>query len=71
MYLDETIIGLENIKDSSVTCVVEPEFINEHKVEKVEVWGSSFNDPGDDFNEFRFFKKDSTTPFHTLRLNGY
>ena len=39
--------------------------------DKVEIWSSSFDDPGPDFNEFRFFKTNESTPFLTKRTEGY
>jgi hypothetical protein len=37
--------------------------------DKMEHWGSSFNDPGDDFNEFRVIKNDEI--ILTKRVDGY
>lgn len=37
--------------------------------EAVEVWGSSFNDPGADFNEFRLIVEGTVT--ERVRINGY
>ena len=39
-------------------------------IARVEVWGSSFTDPGPDFCEFRCFGADRQ-PVTTYRQNGY
>jgi hypothetical protein len=39
------------------------------EAERLEVWGSSFNDPGDDFCEFRVIKNNET--ILTKRVDGY
>ncbi len=40
------------------------------RVEFVEVWGSSFNDPGDDWCEFRMFAADDQE-LGSYRFSGY
>ena len=39
------------------------------KADRLEVWGSSFSDPGPDFCEFRLFKGDEQ--IGTKRVDGY
>ena len=37
--------------------------------DRMEVWSSSFTDPGPDYNEFRFFKDDKLVK--TITRDGY
>ena len=46
----------------------EPDILD--TVARVEVWGSSFNDPGDDWCEYRCFN-DKGQLFHTVKVDGY
>ncbi len=39
------------------------------EADKMEVWSSSFNDAGEDFNEFRLFRNGERTT--TRRVSGY
>jgi hypothetical protein len=48
--------------------VDEPDILEE--VVRLETWGSSFKDPGEDYCEFRFFNKAGRL-FHTVRIDGY
>jgi len=46
----------------------EPDVLSE--VARVELWVSSFNDPGQDWNEFRLFDGKGRV-IHTRRFDGY
>ena len=39
------------------------------EADRLEVWGSSFQDDGADFCEFRFFKNDQL--IHKVKVDGY
>lgn len=48
-----------------------PAFTDEqiNQADKLEVWGSSFNDPGDDFCEFRLMKNNKI--IFSKRVDGF
>lgn len=38
---------------------------------RLEWWASSFDDPGEDYNEFKFFVNHGIQPFLVYRQEGY
>jgi hypothetical protein len=70
MYLNATL----NSNSEVVSDFFAPKLITPKQLQvtdKVEVWSSSFEDSGPDFNEFRFFRANESTPFLTKRTKGY
>ena len=48
--------------------VDEPDVLDQ--VRRVEVWGSSFQDPGPDWCEYRCFNEENQL-FHVVKVDGY
>jgi hypothetical protein len=67
MYLFETINNKPGATSAMATFGVRPP--DDLDFDTVEVWSSSFKDPGPDFNEFRLFKDGQKV--ETYRINGY
>lgn len=68
MYLHETLNKSEIEEDEFIDVLLSVEQLD--KVEKCEVWCSSFDDPGEDFCEYRFFNLSSPYPFLTKKQEG-
>jgi len=70
MYLLEKIEGHQGAVDCNMRwrCGLTDEQLKD--AETVEVHASSFNDPGDDFNEYRFFRADGSK-IATVRKEGF
>jgi hypothetical protein len=71
MYLIESRIGEAARAFAVLPKPFGPAFPQElaARLDKIEVHGTNFNDPGPDFCEFRAFAGD--TPLHTKRVWGY
>ena len=74
MYCEQTIevhsaLDLEDVKNV-LWMVKLPQDFDLKRTSRLEVWCSSFSDPGTDFTEFRFFDYKGVQ-FHTQRQNGY
>lgn len=72
MYLMEKVEGEEAvIRRGTASKPFGPGFVRAEVAgsDRLEIWGSSFNDPGPDFCEFRFYK--GAEPVVTGNVPGY
>jgi hypothetical protein len=65
-YLVETLEGEEAARKAAETCAVQPA----EAITKAELWGSSFDDPGPDWCEYRFFDAQGVE-INRVRRPGY
>ena len=70
MYLLEKIEGHLGAVDCNMRwhCRLTDEQLKDAVI--VEIYASSFDDPGDDFNEYRFFREDGSS-ICTIRKEGF
>lgn len=71
MYLLKSVEGSEMVGEATSPAPFGPGFAKEEiaQADRMEVWCSSFGDPGSDFNEFRLLKDNSVLA--SRRIEGY
>jgi hypothetical protein len=71
MYLVRTVRGESLLGDATARKPFGPEFTKDQATaaDRMEVWGSSFSDPGDDFCDFKLFS--GTEEIAVARVGGY
>lgn len=72
MHITQVHEGLEQVKTIGLAKKPSGAGCSPEQIEgcdRLEVWGTSFTDPGPDYTEFRFFK--DGVPVRTERVEGY
>jgi hypothetical protein len=69
MHLVETYEGQAAIRNSVCFFLFPFNDTELAKADRLEIWGSSFNDPGEDFTEYRLIK--NGVAINTKRQAGY